>query len=262
MREKMRVRLIVLALLGMLLSACAGTVTTPTNRPSSSATFTKSATATKTATATQTLTPAISPTATITLTPSETPSPTPEFVWGHINVAQASCRFGPGGSYLLRSTLYEGDEVEILGHMALNENWWFLHTTKRPDFNCWVSQELVTLGGDPALIYPIDDPHLILPFTYRPYAPLKGVSASRNGNLVTVRWEPFDWLAGDQSYQDKYLVEVWICLNGEHVFRAYSTNATSIEFQDEQSCAEASFGRAFGSDKHGYTGWVQIPWPQ
>jgi hypothetical protein len=56
-------------------------------------------------------------------------------------------------------------------------------------------------------------------------------------------------------------VEVWICLNGEQVFRAYSTNGTSIEFTDEQTCSEPSRGRAFGSDKHGYTGWVTIPWP-
>ncbi len=145
--------------------------------------------------------------------------------------------------------------------MELNENWWFLHRSDRPDVKCWVSQELIDLGGDASLTYPIDNPHLVLPFTTQPYEALKDVRATRTGNQVTVSWAPFDWLPGDQSYQDKYLVEVWICLNGEHVFRAYSTNNTSITFTDEQTCSEASHGRAFGSDKHGYTRWVSIPWP-
>ena len=251
------------ALAGLGLAAC-GAAAEPTATPTFTDAPTNTATATLTATltATETTTPTITPTPTITLTPSETPSPTPDFVWGHINVEMASCRFGPGGGYLLRTTLYEGNEVEILGHMELNENWWFLHTTYDPDFNCWVSAELVTLGGDPALIYPIDDPHLVLPWTWRPYDPLEGVRADRVGNLVTVYWEAFDWLPGDQPYQDKYLVEVWVCQQGEFVFRAYSTNASSIQFTDEQTCSEASRGRAFGSDKHGYTGWVGIPWPQ
>ena len=239
------------------LSACAQAAPQPSATPSKAP-----PTLAETATTVPTSTPSLTPAPSLTPSPEITLTPTPDFVWGHINVAQASCRFGPGGGYLLRTTLFDGDAVEILGHMALNDNWWFLHTSAWPDFDCWVSQELVTLGGDSALIFPIDDPHLVLPYTWRPYDPLKDVQASRNGNLVTVSWQSFGWLAGDQSYHDKYLVEVWICLGGEHVFRAYSTNASSIEFQDEQSCAEASRGRAFGSDKHGYTGWVSIPWPQ
>ncbi|MEX1246838.1 MAG: hypothetical protein WEA61_00010 [Anaerolineales bacterium] len=243
----------------LLAAGCAAPEPTATPRPG--ATLLPTDTPTVTLTPTDTPTPTETATPTITLTPSATLSPTPGFVWGVINVEMASCRFGPGGGYLLRTTLYEGDVVEILGHMELNENWWFLHTVERPDFNCWVSQELIDLGGDRNLIYPIDNPHLVLPYTTQPYAPLKGVSASRNGNVVTVRWEPFDWLPGDQSGQYKYLVEAWVCQEGEFVFRAYGTNQTFVEVQDEQSCDEQSHARAFGADKHGYTNWVQVPWP-
>lgn len=173
----------------------------------------------------------------------------------------ASCRFGPGAGYLLRTTLYKGNLVEITGYMYQNENWFFLHTVKRPKFNCWVSAELIDLHFDRSLLLPIYEPHLVLPWTTQPYAPLKGVSASRSGNVVTVSWEPFDWLPGDDSEQYKYLVEAWVCQNGAFVFRAYGTNQTSIEIQDEQTCSEESHGRAFGSDKHGYTSWVNVPWP-
>lgn len=241
----------------IFLSACSALAPEPTATPTATFTLTPSATATatKTATPTQTETPTITPTA------SETLPPTPDFVWGTVNVAQASCRFGPGGGYLLRTTLFEGDMVEILGHMELNENWWFLHNVDRPNFNCWVSQELIDLGGDRAKIFPIADPHLVLPFTTQPYTALRGVSATRSGNIVTIRWEDFQWLAGDQSNQDKFLIEAWVCQNSEFVFRAYGTNDTSIEIQDEPTCDEPSHARAFGSDKHGYTNWVQVPWP-
>ncbi|MEX2162586.1 MAG: hypothetical protein WD751_11845 [Anaerolineales bacterium] len=247
----------------LLLAACAAPVPTATALPSATQTPVPSETATPTSTHTpaDTPTPTETATPTVTLTASATLSPTPDFVWGVINVEMASCRFGPGGGYLLRTTLYEGDVVEILGHMELNENWWFLHTTKRPDFNCWVSQELISLGGDPAKIFPIDDPHLVLPFTTQPYSALRGVSASRSGNIVTVRWEPFEYLPGDDSEQYKYLVEAWVCQGGVFVFRAYGTNQTFVEIQDEPSCSEQSHARAFGADKHGYTSWVNVPWP-
>lgn len=245
----------------VLLGACAAPSPTPTATATNTPIPTATHTATITRTPTVTHTPTETATPTETLTPSPTLSPTPDFVWGTINVNMASCRFGPGGGYLLRTTLYEGDVVEILGHMELNENWWFLHSVNRPKVNCWVSQELIDLGGDRSLIYPIDDPHLVLPWTTQPYSALRGVAASRSGNVVTVRWEPFEYLPGDDSEQYKYLVEAWVCQEGVFVFRAYGTNQTSIEIQDEQSCAEQSRGRAFGSDKHGYTNWVSIPWP-
>ncbi|HLD93144.1 MAG TPA: hypothetical protein VI703_02970, partial [Anaerolineales bacterium] len=132
--------------------------------------------------------------------------------------------------------------------------------SKKP-YGCWVSRELIDPGSDLSGVLRITDPHIVMPWTTQPYKPLQGVSASRSGNVVTVRWEPFEWLPGDDSLQYKYLVEAWVCQDGEFVFRAYGTNKTFVEIQDEQTCAEESHGRAFGSDKHGYTNWRTIPWP-
>ena len=234
-----------------------------TSTPSETPRPTETETATASPTATLTRTPTITFTPTETEVPSETPTPTPDYVWGQIQVAQASCRFGPGGGYLLATTLFEGDLVEVRGHMELNENWWFVEPVEGEERarGCWVSRELIALGGDASRIFAIENPHLVLPWTTQPYDPLTDVRASRNGDLVTISWAPFDWLPGDESFQDKYLVEVWICLGGEQVFRAYGTSETSITIEDQQSCDEASRGRAFGSDKHGYTGWVGISWP-
>jgi hypothetical protein len=258
----MRIRFALL-MSAILLSSCAAPEPTATPTLTASNTPTQTATATDTATPTATHTPTETLTPSITPTPSNTPKPTPDYVWGTVNVEMASCRFGPGGGYLLRTTLYSGDVVEIVGHMELNDNWWFVHIPfyERQPYGCWVSQELITMGDGQSTTVVIDDPHIVLPWTTQPYEALRGVSASRTGNVVTVRWEPFDWLAGDQSGQMKYLVEAWVCQGGEFVFRAYGTNDTFIEIQDEQTCLEESHGRAFGSDKHGYTNWKTIPWP-
>lgn len=252
-----------LLILASLAAGCAALAPAPTETPTATASQTATLTATATATASRT------PTATITLTPSITPTPsptlppTPSFTWGTVNVDMASCRFGPGGGYLLATTIYRGNTVEVLGHMERNENWWLVNLVEfRPARKCWVSQELITLGVEPRLVYPLDNPHAVLPWTTQPYEPLKGVRATRSGNIVTVSWEPFEYLPGDDSLQNKYLVESWVCQNGEFVFRAYGTNNTFIEIHDEKgNCSEASYARAFGSDKHGYTGWVGVPWP-
>jgi hypothetical protein len=250
--------LLPLLISALLLSGCAALAPEPT---ATSVPLTNTATASNTATATKTATATITPTPSETPTPTISPTPTLDFLAGTVNVEMASCRFGPGGAYLLRTTLYEDDLVEILGYMELNENWLFVHNVERPDFNCWISAELLDHHQARERILPINDPHLVLPYTTQPYESLKGVGARRSGNIVTIFWQPFDWLPGDQSYQDKYLVEVWVCQNGEFVFRAYGTNNSQIDVQDEQNCDQPSHGRAFGSDKHGYTGWVQIPWP-
>jgi hypothetical protein len=172
-----------------------------------------------------------------------------------------SCRFGPGGGYLLRGTLYKGDLVEVQGYMYQNVNWLFVRSIDRPKLKCWVSAELIDLLFDRSLALPIDNPHLVLPYTSQPYGPLEGVGARRAGNVVTVFWEPFDYLPGDDSGQNKYLVEAWVCEDGIFVFRAYGTNSTSVEIPDGPGCSEESHARAFGSDKHGYTDWVNVPWP-
>jgi hypothetical protein len=31
---------------------------------------------------------------------------------------------------------------------------------------------------------------------------------------------------------------------------------------DQAGCAEPSHGRVFGVEKHGYTDWVEVPWPE
>src|SRR5690606_8411798 len=117
-------------------------------------------------------------------------------------------------------------------------NWFFLHSVARPNVNCWVSAELLDHYFPRSRVFPIENPHLVMPWTTQPYEPLKGVWASRSGNYVTVHWQTFEYLPGDDSLQNQYLVEAWVCQNGVFVFRAYGTNNSFVEILDERGCSE------------------------
>ena len=246
--------------LAILLSGCAAIAGKPTAtaRPTLTvlATITEAASQTASATATQT---PIS-TATASETPTPRLSPTPDGLYARVRPEMLSCRFGPGGAYLLRSTLKAGEVVEILGHMLLNDNWLLVHRVERPDFNCWVSGNFLDWLGEPEYIPYIENPHLVFPWSPY-YDALKGVSAAREGNIVTVSWGKLVLNAGDDSLQIPYLIEAWVCQEGEFVFRAIGSKALFAKVQDEGGCEEASYARLFGVEKHGYTRWVQISWP-
>lgn len=178
---------------------------------------------------------------------------------GEVNVGQASCRVGPGGAYLLHSILREGDAVEIVGVMELNENWILVHVVAQNGAGCWINTQLIEFAEGSAFGL-ITDPHVVLPISDY-YSPLRGVATRRNGDVVTVRWDPLVLRDGDDSEQTPYLVEAWVCQNGEFVFRTYGAEGYSVKIQDEDSCSERSHGRVAGAEKNGYTSWAIIPWP-
>ena len=68
--------------------------------------------------------------------------------------------------------------------------------------------------------------------------------------------------AGDDTASPPYLIEAWICRDGEIVFTPIGSYATLVNITDEFGCTEPSHARLFGVEKHGYTNWIKIPWPQ
>jgi len=93
------------------------------------------------------------------------------------------------------------------------------------------------------------------------YGPPTGVSAVREGNKVTVFWNPISLKAGDDSGQFPYVVEAWVCQHGRLTFTPLGTYQTAIEIIDEPGCSQPSHGQLRGAEKHGYTIPVEIPWP-
>jgi hypothetical protein len=83
----------------------------------------------------------------------------------------------------------------------------------------------------------------------------------RTGSEVTITWDYF-WISeGDDSEQVPYLVEAWLCQDGQLVFSPLGSWVYSLTVTDEPGCAEPSHGRFAVGEKHGYTAFVEIPWP-
>lgn len=242
--------------------------TTPTMTPQSSKTATFRSTATGTATPTRTPTATASPTAsgtstpsgppTQTLTPSTTPTVTltPTYDPPQARVLiQSNCRYGPGAAYLYEWGLFPGNRLEIIGRNDLG-TWLYVDPWTYVD-RCWVKADYVDVfRGD---IFDAPPFYSRLPFGEL-YRPPSNVWAERNGDLVTVTWNAV-WMTED-DYRG-YLIEAWVCRDRQIVFEPVGiTVGTSATILDEQGCTQRSSARLYTAEKHGYTQWVMVPWPQ
>lgn len=225
-----------------------------------------SASLSPTATASLLPTASFTPTASETSTPSQTPAPSETFtpsptagpLHGVVNVEKVSCRYGPGAMYLYVYGLVQGARQELIGRNETAS--WVLTRARGSNTSCWVKTDLMNLDGDPlALPLIVADDYRLPQSPY--YPPLTGVSAARNGSVVTVSWNPLVLRAGDDSLQTPYVLQVWVCQGGQPVMESIGSYETSANVTDEGGCGIASRGRVAAAEKHGYTTFVEIPWP-
>jgi hypothetical protein len=165
---------------------------------------------------------------------------------------QANCRYGPGAAYLFEWGLYPGDRVRIYNRNDTG-TWLYVKPNSYRD-RCWVLASLLEIQGDVLALDPYYSP---LPYSTL-YLPPRNVFASRNGTDVWIRWDGV-WMTED-DYRG-YLVEAWVCLDGEIVFTPVHVDGTVVILTDEPWCSEPSHGRLFTVEKHGYTDPVTIIWP-
>lgn len=235
------------------------TVETPTLTPS------------PTFTPTHTLIPSSKPTMTPTPTetPTATPTPTYAILRGEVNVEHASCRYGPGAPYLYKYGLVGGSNLEIIGRMEILSQteaggWgpatWINVRAIGGNNPCWVNAKLMNITGEILSVAPVNPEDVELPQSPY-YGPLTSVTAARDGNEVTISWNGITLRAGDDSEQFPYLIEAWICQNGQIHFAPLGSYLTTAKIPDEPGCSEPSHGRLYAVEKHGYTKWIEIPWP-
>jgi len=219
-------------------------------------------------TATPTPTPAITLTPSLTSTPSRTPtiSPTPDPPVVTI-LLHAACNFGPGGAYLWKYGLLETSWMEVIGR-SLDGTWLYVQGVH--GWNpCWVKTDFVRFndGGDvTSHNIQIFSSDVILPFATNLYRPPDGIQAFRYGNEVRIFWNAV-WMTED-DYRG-YLIEAWLCQGGQQVFRPInnmpplSENVDTLvqSVTDEPGCQVPSHARIYTAEKHGYTGYIEIPWP-
>ena len=227
---------------------------TPTFTPSQAPTktLTPSTTPSATFTPTPTLTPTITLTPTVTYTPSITPTPTatPE-LRGRVSV-QANCRYGPGAAYLYEWGLYPGNRVTVLGRNQ-EGTWVYVDPWTYMDY-CWVKTEFLELTYDVSSVAQI---RTLLPYTEFYWAP-RNVRASRLGNEVMVNWDLISMSLDDNR---GYLIEGWLCKDGQLRFTPLQFWAPPAILIDEPGCIEPSTARIYTAEKHGYSEWVAIAWP-
>jgi hypothetical protein len=242
------------ALASPSLLASSPSLVSPTETPSIQPTIPPSPTLTATPLTSQTPSPTTSPT--FTQTPTPTITPTYAILRGEV-LERANCRYGPGASYLYKYGLVAGSVLNIIGRNDLGT--WIFVQAIGGDNPCWLKATLMNIKGDVLSVAPVD-PDIILPWSPY-YGPLTRVSATRQGNEVTVFWEALILRAGDDAEQIPYLIEAWVCIKGQIVFTPVGWYDTAATLTDEPGCSEASHGRISGAEKHGYTTWVEIPWP-
>ena len=196
--------------------------------------------------------PSLTPLPTFTFTPGLTP--TYAILRGTV-LEQANCRYGPGAAYLYKYGLYPGNNIEIIGR---NEpGTWIVIRAIGGTNPCWVKASLLDIHGEVMSVAPAELPLPMSPY----YGPLTGIFAERNGNDVTISWNPMELRAGDDSLQYPYLVEAWLCHNGQLTFSPIGSWETVVTVQDEPGCSNPSHARVYGVEKHGYTLWMNVPWP-
>jgi hypothetical protein len=216
-------------------------------------------------TTTSTITPEITLTLPLTYTPSPTltitPTPEPPVV---TILVHAACNFGPGGAYLYKYGLNETSWMEVIGR---NQDGSWLYVQGVHGWNpCWVKAEFVRFnaGGDVSN-YNIPIVYSTLPYSDL-YRPPDGVQAFRSGNEVTIYWNAV-WMTEDDY--EGYLIEAWLCQDGQQVFKPtnykppinQNDGTLGIKVTDESGCLVPSSARIYTAEKHGYTGYVMIPWP-
>jgi hypothetical protein len=230
---------------------------TPNTTPTATPTFTPLLTDTPAGTATETPTYTWTPRPTRTAT--RTPLPTKSVVRAEI-LDRANCRYGPGAVYLYKYGLVAGSNMNVIGRIESGE--WIYIQAIGGNNPCWVKTSLVRISGDlwgVEIVYP---GQAVLPQSPY-YPPVNWVGASRNDALITVSWNAVPLRAGDEEDDEMqhYIVEVWRCEAGVFLFEALGTNALSISFLDQYGCNQASHGRVYVQEKHGFAGPVEIPWP-
>jgi hypothetical protein len=248
----------------LAVTACASAAPVPTNTPTpvpptdtaTSIPPTETPLPTDTATPVPTDTPTDTPAPTATFT--ETPVPVVESLNATVSTNLLSCRYGPGSEYLYLIAFLEGLKVKLIGQTGGN-NWVLV---KNDPYNCWVNIKFLTIEGDfktLPVVYPDLAPLPVSPY----YSPTTVLSATRNGNKVTVVWLGVPVYIGDYEDEDMfiYIIEVWRCEGGQIIFDPLASNVETVSFVDEPGCSEPSHGRVFVQDKHGYAGPAEIPWP-
>lgn len=254
-------RLKVILLLVLFATACAPSpeqqaTLTATSITATAASWTETSAPTLTFTPTETFTPTITLTPTITPTFTVTATATFAFPTATVN-KQAHCRYGPSAAYLHAADLYPGDRGTVRGRFIYSK--WLYVKFDKLDYFCWVAPSVVDVVGD---ISTVGYKELNLQsIGSNQYGPPHNVIAVRDGDNVTISWDQMEMT---KDKDRGYLLELFVCQNGAYIWWTDSypdQYSTSYTVKDEAGCAQASSGKLYTVEKHGFSEPAIINWP-
>lgn len=255
----MKNKTIILSIFAMLLSACGGNATPDPaldpNLAMTAAFATVNASFTQTALAVPTNPPA----PTETPVPAALPRPTAfvpaAIIQVTVSVPVVYCRFGPDRVYVAPYGLRYGKVREAIGKDQTGD--WLLVRESGGKKSCWVIASAVTAQGniDNLAVAPIKLPYTTL------YPPPTLIDATRSGNQVHISWNEVPIQQKDVYLEGHYLLDVWICDNGQLTHKLIGTNNLFFTLIDDISCTNPSDGYIYTSSKAGYSSAAEISWP-
>lgn len=228
-------------------------------------TITPSPTLYTTITPTFTLVPSITPTSTST-PPTTTPTPQPPAV---TVLVHTECLWGPDPAYLGRYDILANSTQIAIGR---NQDTSYMYVTGSDHANaCWIRTAVLKAINGNFTDAPVRLPPVLTPYTTLYPAP-PAVSASRQGNTVTIFWLP---VAMTQADYGGYLIEAWVCQGGQLVFvpqsyfTSYNQNSSmmAVSVRDEAGCSQPSSARVFTVTSNAYSNyrsvliWPHVPTP-
>jgi len=256
----MRLRQILVLL--FIVTACAPSAEeqatqTATAITAEAAAWTDTPAPTVTFTPTETFTPTI--TLTPTITPTLTISATATFAFPTVTVnKQAHCRYGPSVAYLHAADLYPGDVGSVRARYIYSK--WLYIKFDKLNYFCWVAPSVVDVVGD---ISTVGYKELNLQsIGSNQYGPPKNVVAVRDGNKVTITWSQVEMT---KDKDRGYLLELFVCQDGAYLWWTDSYPdqfTTSYTVRDEKGCGQASSGKLYTVEKHGFSDPAIINWPK
>ncbi len=169
---------------------------------------------------------------------------------------QSNCRYGPGEAYLYEWGLYADDRVTVTARNDLGT--WVYVQPRSYSGSCWVKTSLLQIDGE---IEPLPPYYGRLPYSDL-YKTPTNPKAVREGDQVIITWDA-GWRTTDDDRG--YLIEAWLCQDGQLLFTPLNTpdyTSASLTVTDEYGCMMPSGARLYTAEKHGYTEWVKINWPQ
>lgn len=142
------------------------------------------------------------------------------------------------------------------GRFQLNK--WLLVKFDKLGYFCWVAPSVLDVTGD---INTIKFSEVYLPGPSVLYDAPGNVSATRNDNKVTIRWDEVPMTDDDDR---GYFLDLFVCQDGAYLWYPVTLKNradTAYTIKDEGGCPAASGGKLYAVEKHGYTSPVTISWP-